>query len=272
MTDSGADSPRRVLLVVPTLGRRPELLRLTLNSIVGQTGERADVVVVVPPDALEARALARAAGAMLIDDPGGISAAVNVGWAQADAAHIYMNWIGDDDLLAVNALHTAVTALDADPGAVVAFGHCDYIDDEGRFLFSSKAGRLAPWLMRWGPDLVPQPGALFRRSAVVSVGGLDDELNYAMDLDLLLRLRLRGHFINTGETLASFRWHPTSTTVANRNPSLDEAEAVKRRYLSSRARTVAPLWEGAVRVATKLAARRVNRMALNKRSRARVES
>lgn len=249
----------RVLLVIPTLGRRPELFALTLASILEQD-EPADLVVVVPPDAHDVRAQAEAAGSRLVDDPGGMTAAINAGFALAEPHHVYANWIGDDDLLSPGSLRTTAAALDADPAAVVAFGYCDYIDDAGRRLFTSKAGRLAPWLMTWGPDLVPQPGALFRLDAVRKAGLLDPGLSYAMDLDLLLRLRRVGRFVNTRTVLSSFRWHASSTTVANRNPSLDEAELVKRRYLSPWQRRLAPAWERPVRFATRLAARRVSRI------------
>ena len=180
-------------------------------------------------------------------------------------SHEYANWIGDDDLLEPGSLASAAAALDRDPGAVVAFGYCHYIDDQGRRLFTSRAGRCAPWLMTWGPDLVPQPGALFRTTALREVGPVDASLNYAMDLDLLLRLRRLGRFVNTRKVLASFRWHATSATVANRTPSLAESELVKRRHLSSRVRWTAPLWERPVRGATRLAAKRVNRLAQGER-------
>ncbi|MDX6204504.1 MAG: hypothetical protein QOF39_561 [Frankiales bacterium] len=255
-----ADAQSRVIIVVPTLGKRPELLNLTLQSLADQPDEPADVVVVVPAEATEARAIASASGARLVDDPGGMTAAINVGFALAEPRHLYGNWIGDDDLLAPGALAAAAKALDGDSAAVVAFGHCDYIDSDGGRLFTSKAGRLAPWLMTWGPDLVPQPGALFRLAALRQVGLLDPSLSFAMDLDLLLRLRSKGRFVNTGTTLASFRWHPESTTVANRARSLAEAEQVKRRYLSPTQRRLAPLWERPVRLATRLAARRVGRL------------
>jgi len=248
----------RVLLVVPTLGRRPELLRQTLDSLTAQHDEPADLVVVLPPDRSEARQAARSAGAQVLDDPGSLSAAVNLGWGQAREWHRYVNWIGDDDLLADGALEIAARALDADPGAVAAFGHCAYIDDAGRHLFTSRAGRIAPWLMTWGPDLVPQPGALFRLSAVQAAGGLDETLSYAMDLDLLLRLRRMGRLVNTGRLLASFRWHADSATVSNRSASLAEAETVKRRYLPPWARALTRLCEAPVRLATRLAVRRVN--------------
>jgi GT2 family glycosyltransferase len=251
----------RVLLVVPTLGRRPELLRQTLQSIADQTPQRADVVVVCPPQAEDALKLAAEFGAQVLDDPGGMTAAINLGLRQARPEHEYVNWIGDDDLLTPGSLTAAVAVLDAHPSAVVAFGYCDYIDDAGRVLFTSRAGRFAPWLMTWGPNLVPQPGALFRLSAVREIGELDPSLKYAMDLDLLLRLRRRGPLVNTGRTLSCFRWHATSTTVANRAPSLEESEQIKRRYLSPLQRRLAPLWEGPVRLATRVAAGRVNRTA-----------
>lgn len=250
----------RVLLAIPTLGRRVDLLRRTLESIRDQAPHRADVVIICPPGADETVKLAAEFGARVVDDPGGMTAAINAGLAQAEPGHEYFNWIGDDDLLTEGSLAATVTALDDDPAAVAAFGHCDYIDAADRVLFTSRAGGLAPWLMTWGPDLVPQPGALFRLATVREVGGLDPTLSYAMDLDLMLRLRRRGSFVNTGRTLSCFRWHPTSTTVANRTASLDEAERVKRRYLSPAQRQLAPLWEGPVRAATRLAVRRVNRL------------
>lgn len=259
---SQAQAAARVLLVIPTLGRRVDLLRQTLQSIGDQAPHRADVVIVCPPDAEEAVKLAAEFGARVVDDPGGMTAAINVGLAQAvEPSHEYFNWIGDDDLLTPGSLAATVSALDADPSAVAAFGYCDYIDAGDRVLFTSRAGVLAPWLMTWGPDLVPQPGALFRLATVREAGGLDPTLSYAMDLDLMLRLRRRGTFINTGRTLSCFRWHPTSTTVANRTASLAEAERVKRRYLSPAQRRLAPLWEGPVRAGTRLAVRRVNRLA-----------
>jgi glycosyltransferase involved in cell wall biosynthesis len=252
--------PPRVLLIVPTLGRRPELLRQTLQSIADQTPHRAGIVVVCPPGAGEALKLVAEFGAEAVDDPGGMTAAINLGLRRARPGHEYVNWIGDDDLLTPGSLAATVEALDTHPSAVAAFGHCDYIDEAGRVLFTSRAGRLAPWLMTWGPNLVPQPGALFRLSAVSEVGELDPSLKYAMDLDLLLRLRKRGPFVSTGRTLSCFRWHVTSTTVANRTPSLAESEQIKRWYLGPVRRRLAPLWEGPVRVATRLAACRVNQL------------
>jgi GT2 family glycosyltransferase len=249
-----------VLLVVPTLGRREALLAATLASVTSQRGPVTDLVVVVPPAATAARALAERAGARLVDDPGGLTAAIAAGFATATTQR-YLAWLGDDDLLAPGSLAATAAALDADPGAVVAFGYCTYIDGAGRRIATSRAGRLAPWLLPWGPNLLPQPGALFRRDAVEAVGGLDVGLGYAMDLDLLLRLRRRGRLVCVHRPVSAFRWHTESTTVAGRDASIAEHQAVQRRYLPGPARRLAPLVQGPVGAATRMAAGGVARRA-----------
>ena len=256
--------PASVLIVVPTLGQRLGFLEQTLASIAGQSVP-ADIAVVTPSRSTEARELARGFGAEVVDDPGSLPSAVNAGVAAAQPCHEYVNWIGDDDLLADGSLARTVGALAADTGRVVAYGACDYIDDEGRLLWTSRAGRWAQTILPWGPDLIPQPGMLVRRTAWDAVGGVDDSLRFAFDLDLLLKLRPKGSFVDVGAVVSSFRWHPESLTVSDRTTSLDESEAVKRRYLSPRARRWAWAWERPVRGATRLAAWEVTRRARRSR-------
>lgn len=254
----------RILMVIPTLGQRTDLLRQTLQSIASQKLILFDIVMIFPLKNKETFALAEEFHATMVDDPGSLSEALNVGIATAQEWHEYIGWIGDDDLLSPESLSTATNALDKHPEAVLAFGYCDYIDDQGRRLFTSRAGRLAPWLMTWGPDLVPLPGIVFRHSSLQQAGGFDPNNKWSMDLDLLLRLRKIGKFINTKKVLASFRWHELSQTVANRPKVLQETEAVKRKYLPRPLRVIAFIWERPVRWATKLAVYRVNLIAKRK--------
>ena len=246
----------RVLIVVPTLGRRLRLLEQTLESIKSQQ-VAADVVIVGPQDHEGVRALAERFGAALLADPGSQPAAINAGVALAQPHHEFVNWLGDDDLLTTGSLTDTTRALDAYLDAVLAYGACDYITEGGDLLWTSNAGRWAPRILTWGPDLIPQPGMLIRTSAWRTVGGVDENLRFAFDLDLLLSLRSHGNFINTHSTVSCFRWHPDSLTVSDRTTSLNESRVVKRRYLSPRLRRWAWTWEGLVRIATRLAAQRV---------------
>ena len=245
------------MIVVPTLGQRVDFLRRTLDSITGQSPD-VDLVIVAPSAATEAREVSQALGAHVIDDPGGLSAAINLGIAAAGSRHEYVNWLGDDDTLTKGSLAATSAALDRNPKASVAFGQCLYVDEDDNPLWVSRAGRAAPWILPWGPDLVPQPGMLIRREAWQAVGGLDESLRFAMDLDLLLRLKRRGPLVSVPRIVSTFRWHAESLTVSDRTTSLAESEAVKRRYLPKVLLPVAPAWESPVRWATRRAATTVS--------------
>lgn len=247
-------------MIIPTLGKRLDLLKLSLDSVKEQDADFIDLVVVCPLSNKAALQLAQEYGATVIDDPGGISAAVNEGIRTANKKHTYITWMGDDDLLAANSIKTTREALDRDPKAVVAFGYCDYINETGEVLFKSRGGRLAPWLMSWGPNLVPLPGALFRIDSLKEVGLFNPSLKYAMDLDVFLKLKKKGKFVNTKTTVSSFRWHQDSTTVSQRNASLDEARSIKKLHLPAYVRPFMIFWEIPIQVATKIASQRVNRI------------
>lgn len=200
-------------------------------------------------------------GATLLPDPGSQAAAIELGIGQAEERHVFVSWLNDDDVLTDSSIERTRYALEANTAAVVAYGACEYINDEGRLLWTSRAGKWAQRVLSWGPDLIPQPGMLVRSIAWKRVGGLDTTLRFAFDLDLLLRLRRCGEFVDVGAVVSQFRWHAESLTVADRTNSLDESQAVKRRYLSPTARRFAWLWEQPVRGATRIAAARVTQRA-----------
>ena len=249
----------RVLLVVPTLGRRPVLLDRTLQSITSQ-GIPADVIV-VGPDTPDLRRAAEAHGARWIPDPGSQTKAINLGLAEAEPHHEFVNWLNDDDLLEPGSLEATTRALDQRPEATVAYGACRYIDEAGRELWVSRAGPWATRILSWGPDLIPQPGMLIRRTSWDQVSGVDESYRFAFDFDLLLKLKKIGPLIDVGQIVSSFLWHADSLTVGDRTTNLQESERAKRAALSPTARRFAWMWEGPVRVATRAAAWEVNRRA-----------
>jgi GT2 family glycosyltransferase len=251
-----------VLVVLPTLGDRPALLEKTLASVDAQRAtSRLRLVVVLPATATAARALAESHGATVVQDPGlGISHAINLGVAAAAGERFYA-WIGDDDLFRSGALRLLEDMLGANERAVLAFGACDYIDTDDRLLFTNRAGRLARWLLPWGPDLIPHPGSLIRIDAMRRVGLFDESLRYAMDLDLFLKLRREGDFVATRTPVSAFRWHVASLTVMDRRKSGAEAALVKRRHLPRALRPVSAAWQEPVQWAAAHAASSVSRKA-----------
>lgn len=254
----------RILVVIPTLGTRLETLKRTLESISAQRGVAADVVVVAPTDRPELKSLIGTTGARLVLHPGHISAAVNRGFLEATKQHMYMAWIGDDDLMRPDALLHSSALLDKQPSAVLAYGPCDYIDVSGRLLFTRRPPPAAPWWLQFVPGLIKQETCLFRSDAIRMVGGLDESLLYAMDLDLLLRLRTIGSFARSKAVLAAFCWHTESITIANRAASFAEAQAVQRRAAHGLVRLMNPLVQRVMRLLMLAVSARINKRHLGK--------
>jgi hypothetical protein len=125
----------------------------------------------------------------------------------------------------------------------------------------NKSGRWASLLLHFGPDLIPQPGALFTRSAFEKAGGLSNSYHWAFDFDLLLNLKKIGKLRFINKTLAGFRWHPESLSVEYRTMSVAEASKVRISHLPAFLKPVSFVWEYPVRKATLLAGNRITKKA-----------
>lgn len=249
----------KLLVVLPTLGTRLDLLAEALDSCV-EVAESVPLtlVVIVPKNASKARQLAKNAGARIIDDPGtGMAVAVNAGLASATSERYYV-WVGDDDRLVARGIAALVDELEKDDHAVLAHGQCHYITHSGSVIGTSGAGAWARFLLPWGPNLIPHPGTIVRISALRSIGFFDPALNYALDLDVFLKLRGRGTFVSRPVVSAQFRWHPESLTVAGRHASSVEAMAIKRSHLPTWVRPLSPLWHWPVAWASMIASEMVS--------------
>ena len=229
-------------VVVPTLGTRPEYLLSCLMSIRAAGGaivhivapNSVDLASFIEPDLFDA----------VIDDPGlGLASAIDVGLQSFPDSVMFVNWLGDDDELVAGSLLRALSVLEDDSRIALVYGRCEYIDGVGKRLWVNKSGTYAKYLMRFGPQLIPQPGALFRLTAYEQIGGLDRRYKWAFDLDLLIRLSRVGklHFVPT--TLSRFRWHEGSLSVGGRKGSVREASEIRIETLPAVVRMFAPLWE-----------------------------
>lgn len=250
----------KVGIVVPTLGTRPEFLQQCLESIKhASSGPTSAFVVMVAPECFSADVyLDTGLVHKLVLDPNkGLPEAINVGMAAMPEDVKYLNWLGDDDLLTENSLDLSAAALDDNLGTVAVFGGCEYIDSNGTIVWTNKSGQWAVPLLRFGPDLIPQPGALLRRNSFEFVGGLDTQYDWAFDVDLLIKLSKVGKLKYLNSHLSNFRWHPESLSVEYRQMSVDEASKVRVSHLPRFLKPVSFAWEFPVRLATMVAGSKV---------------
>lgn len=214
--------------IVPTLGRRPNMLTRVLKSL----EPIADEIIVVAPKHFWVSIAENADGiklTMVRDPEEGLAAAINEGLRNLGHNIEFANWIGDDDgLYSEKFLELKRTLVESD--AVAAFGDCDYKLENGNHLGRSSAGTVGVRILEWGPDLIPQPTSLFRLDALRAVEMIDETYKLAFDYDLFLKLKSIGNIIHFPEATGYFTWHSDSLSVANRLPSAREAHLIRMRH------------------------------------------
>jgi GT2 family glycosyltransferase len=238
-------------VVVPTIGERPQYLESTLQSI-RDAGE--SFIVLVGRNGFDASSYQKAGLVDLYVDEveASVPNKINQGFRALPENIEYITWIGDDDLLSPGALGTAVQTLEKPEKPVLVYGHCQYIDSDGNDVLVKRSGSWAVPLLRFGPQLIPQPSAFFRRDAFERVGELSDKFQFAFDFDLFLKLTNLGKAVFINRILSSHRWHATSLTYSRRWESVREASKVRVSNLSPTIRLISFIWELPIQLVTYL--------------------
>jgi hypothetical protein len=179
----------------------------------------------------------------VVDEGHGLSAAIDSGLKSLPTEIRFATWIGDDDTLKQHSMTCASSALQTDSSLGLVFGSCEYVNRDGKLLFVNRSGRFAFTLMKYGPQLLPQPGSLFRLDLYHQVGGLNKNLKFAFDLDLFLRIGKVSNFQYVNRVLGTYRWHAGSLTAGSRYSSVTEASKVRKSHLPIGLRLLSNLWE-----------------------------
>jgi glycosyltransferase involved in cell wall biosynthesis len=115
---------------------------------------------------------------------GGPAAARNTGVSLA--AGSFVGFVDADDVLLPEKVSAQARHLVEHPRVGCVLGRQEWIDPPPWFTRDAVYGEL---------DGIPLVSALFRREALVGVGGFDERFASGEDMDLLMRLREHGHEI-----------------------------------------------------------------------------
>jgi glycosyltransferase involved in cell wall biosynthesis len=220
----------RFSIVVPSFNQG-HFLEECLTGLLQQAGEDTEVLVVDGGSRDQSIEVIRRHAERLswwCSEPDeGQSDALAKGFARARGE--WLGWINSDDLLLAGALDSVRCFLDQHPEAEWVVGGGRMIDARGRTVRvypqpnqPLRARDLSPWTESW----FGQPGCFFRRSLYDRAGGtIAQDLHYAMDLDLWLRLGQLAPLLPIPAELGAYRLHEDSKTVAQRAPM--ETEVVQ---------------------------------------------
>lgn len=146
---------------------------------------------------------------------GGEAAAVNL--ALNDASGNYILIVNaDDPLISSNLFYKSFNALDQDPNIVVTYPDWNVISDKSKILETKKLPDFSIELLVGEFLCLPGPGAIFRRSTALKIGGRDAAFKFVSDYDFWLRMSLEGNFFHIPYVLAQWREHTQSTSVSSR--------------------------------------------------------
>ena len=157
----------------------------------------------------------------------GQSSAINRGFTHGTGT--ILAWLNADDLLAPSAVSIAVRFLEAEPDVGLVYGDRVEIDAMGNTIGHLRCPPDDPGMFRRDVTL-PQETVFFRRGAFEAAGGLDENLHFAMDLDLWCKMARVARMRHVPAFLACFRRHVRSKSVV-----YDAAvDATHRRYHEER--------------------------------------
>jgi len=235
-------SIKNVGLVVPTLGTRPASLVDCLTSIKSTGCE--NVCLIGPKNSISNFSGLNDFFSIFIEDPGaGLPEAINQGIHALPKNVEFVGWLSDDDLLAKDSISVSLEVFLNSNEVVATYGSCEYIDTENNRIFSNKSGQWASKYMKFLPNLIPQPGSLYRRSAFQRVGGVHSTYPLAFDFELFFNLKEVGELRYVPKLQSYFRWHPDSLTVEQRQQAVRQSSEIRKKYIPHCVKYLSVFWE-----------------------------
>ncbi len=146
-----------------------------------------------------------------------------------------LGWLNADDVYCPGALQEVVRQFQADSDLMLLYGKAHHIDEEGNFLEDYPTRDFDLSILA-SHCFICQPACFFRRSLLDACGGLETGLQYAMDLDLWIRMgklqRMNSHwkFRHIPQVLALSRMHRDNKTLSRRRLAFEEIISVVERH------------------------------------------
>jgi glycosyltransferase involved in cell wall biosynthesis len=210
-----------------------EFIRATIESVLAQNYPCLEYIVMDGGSTDQTAAIAAEYASRLTwisEKDRGQAHAINKGFSMA--AGEIVAWLNSDDILLPGAVTRAVNAFAAAPSGVGGiYGEGYLMDREGRFTRRFPATEpFNLWKLTYLSDYILQQSAFFRRAAVEEIGWLDENLHYALDWDLLIRLGKRFGLHYVAEYFGVLREYPEAKSFAGGRARIEEIRQVLERH------------------------------------------
>jgi glycosyltransferase involved in cell wall biosynthesis len=221
--------PPRIAVVTPSF-QMAGFLRETIESVLAQQWPRLDYLVMDGGSRDGTRELLESYGDRIrwVSEPdGGQADAVNRGFDRTEGE--IFTFLNADDVYRPGALAAAAAGLERHPEAAVVYGDADFVDADGATVRPYPVEDFDRDRLQHS-CFICQPAAFVRRESWAEAGGLNAELNYALDYDLWIRMSEQRSLVRVPGTLATSRMHADNKTLGQRADLYAESVEVVRRH------------------------------------------
>lgn len=197
-----------ISVVIPCFNQG-HFLREAVRSIRASARRPTEIIVVDDGSTDETRVIATELPVVYRYQPNtGLASARNRGLAESRGEFVV--FLDADDMLAAEALELGASALETHRHCAFTTGRCLMMDGSGRVMPTPEQPRLSgdPYRELLRHNFIWMPAmAMFRRNAVVEVGGFNPNEHAAADYDLYLRIARRWPGHDHAAVVAYYRQH-----------------------------------------------------------------
>lgn len=236
-TPSAGSSRPLVSAVIAVYRPHPVYFPAAVRSLLAQTTEDIEVVIVEDPSPVRGDAMLRG-----IEDPRlrhlvndtRTSLVSQRNRCLAEARGEFVATLDADDVAEPDRIERQFAFLKANPGVDVVGSQLRVVDPNGQVLglraYPTDHASIARAVRRYSP--LPHNAVLFRKRAVLDAGGYQYSYNNTVeDYDLWSRLVLRGYRLaNLPDALVRYRIHPGQLKATQLRDTIRGVLAVKRKY------------------------------------------
>ena len=217
-----------VSIIVPSYNQG-RFIRRTLESILSQDYRPLEVIVIDGASTDDTVSILREFSAAtelqwVSERDSGVVEAVNKGFARARGEIGAIQ--SSDDFYLPGAISAGVSALLAEPALAFAFGDIAKVDADGRELSRTELGPYSLIGVLAMSTWIPQPSTFFRMDVAKRLGGWREEVPYAADTDLWLRMAMQSPARKIDRLMAERSMHEAQRDTQGLRITRDYARAI----------------------------------------------
>jgi glycosyltransferase involved in cell wall biosynthesis len=225
-----------VSIVTPTLNSE-KWIEICINSVLNQNYPKIEHIIIDGDSTDRTLEICHRYSHLIVHSgkDRGQSHAINKGFAMARGE--ILAWLCADDEYEPGAVSAAVKGIMAGHNVIMGFSR--YIDAEGNVVVDHPSNPYPYYehdmfLQFWKYHPISQPATFWTRNMWEVCGPLREDLYFAMDYDLWLRMSKRCRFQRVNVYTAKYRIHPEAKCFADNYGPRIELIRVSRQYWPSK--------------------------------------